>query len=141
MLLGILAILAVVLTVALFATRNLMLGFPATIFWAILGGHCYQESTASWDIYYLIFFASFGMAIFSMYSMYGLREQDLAGPDADKGKYFDELKEPDLRGDIDVGKEAPVDEKQGAYFDEDNPSKPSKRVERLRERARKRRTG
>ena len=141
MLLGVLAIMAITLTIGLFATRNVMLGFPATIFWAILGGHCYQESASTWDIYYLIFFASMGMAIFSMYAMYGLREQDLAGPNADEGKFFDEKQEPDLRGDIDVGKETPVDEKQGAYFDETGGSKPSARVLRLRQRAKKRRSG
>lgn len=140
MLLGILGLIAIVLTIGMFATRNLMLGFPSTIFWAILGGHCYQESASTWDIYYLIFFASMGMAIFSMYAMYGLREQDLAMPDADKGKYYDEEKEADLRGDIEVGKEAPVDEKQGAYFDENDPSKPSARAKALRERAKRRRT-
>lgn len=139
MLLGILTLIAVALTVAMFATRNLMLGFPSTIFWAILGGHCYQESTVNWDIYYLIFFASMGMAIFSMYAMYGLREQDLSEPDADKGKYFDEVREPDLRGNIDKPDGKYIDETTG-YIDETKPPKPSSRVKRLRERAARRRT-
>jgi len=136
MLLSVLAIIAVSLTCIMFLTRNLMLGFPSTIFWAILGGHCYQESVATWDIYYLIFFASMGMAIFCMYAMYGLREQDLSEPDADKGKYFDEVKEPDLRGNI--------DKPEGSYADEGkvflDETKSSDRVKGLRMRATKRRT-
>ena len=140
MLLGILTIIAVSLTVAMFATRNLMLGFPSAIFWAILGGHCYQESAATWDIYYLIFFASMGMAIFCMYSMYALRPSDLSEPDADKGKYFDEVEEPDLRGNIDKSEGKYADEQRGAFFDETKSPKPSDRIKRLRDRATKRRT-
>ena len=140
MLLGILSLIAVALTIAMFATRNLMLGFPSAIFWAILGGHCYLESAATWDIYYLIFFASMGMAIFCMYAMYGLREQDLSEPNPDKGKYFDEMKELDLQGNIDKPEGKYGDEKPGAFFDETNPGKLSKRVKRLRERATRRRT-
>lgn len=141
MLLSILAIIAVALTCAMFATRNLLLGFPSAIFWAVLGGHCYQESTIDWDIYYLVFFASMGMAIFCMYAMYALREQDLSEPDADKGKYFDEVEEPDLRGNIDKPEGAYVDEGK-VFLDEDGkPTKPSSRVQGLRERAAKRRTG
>ena len=136
MLLGILALMAIALTIAMFATRNLMLGFPSAIFWGILGGHSYLESAAEWDIYYLIFFASMGMAIFSMYAAYTLREQDLAEPDADKGKYFDEVKEPDLKGNIDKEKEGEV-----TYIDEETSGKPSDRVKRLRQRAAKRRSG
>lgn len=132
MLLGILSLIAVALTIAMFATRNLMLGFPSAIFWAILGGHSYLESTATWDIYYLIFFASMGMAIFSMYACYALRSVDLSEPNPDKGKYFDEEKEPDLRGNI--------DKPEGSYIDESKLGKPSKRVQGLRERASKRRT-
>ena len=137
MLLGILTIIAVSLTVAMFATRNLMLGFPSAIFWAILGGHCYQESAATWDIYYLIFFASIGMAIFSMYACYALRSVDLSEPDADKGKYFDEELEPDLRGNIDKG-----DGKGESvrYLDEPPKSKLSNRLKGLRLRASKRRS-
>ncbi len=140
MLLGILSIIAVALTIAMFATRNLMLGFPSAIFWAILGGHCYIESAATWDIYYLIFFASMGMAIFSMYAMYGLREQDLSEPNPDKGKYFDEVSEPDMRGNIDKPEGLYDDEQPGAFFDETKSPKPSDRIKRLRDRATKRRT-
>lgn len=132
MLLAVLAMIAVLLTIAMFVTRNLLLGFPSAIFWAIFGGHCYQESGAEWDIYYLIFFASMGMAIFSMYAAYTLREQDLAEPDADKGKYFDEKAEPKLAGI----KEEP----QGTYLDETKKPKLSDRLKALRERAKRRRS-
>jgi len=67
-----------------------MLGFPCLIFWAIFGGQSYTLSTATWDIYYLTFFASFGMAIFSAYAAFGLRtkKEELAegDPYIDEGK-------------------------------------------------------
>ena len=78
------------LTVAMFATRNMMLGFPCAIFWGIFGGYSYLQSTETWDWQYILFFASMGMVIFSLSTMYALRKKDLAGPDADKGKFIDE---------------------------------------------------
>ena len=125
-----LSIIAVALTCAMFLTRNLLLGFPSAIFWAVLGGHCYIESVAEWDIYYFIFFASMGMVIFCMYAMYALRPQDLSEPDAGKEKYIDEVNEPDIQGI--------ADKPQGAYIDE---TKPSKRVQGLRARAAQRKSG
>lgn len=123
MLLSILSVTAIALTCAMFATRQVMLGFPCVIFWGILGGYCYQQSVTTWDSYYFLFFASMGMVIFSAYAMYGLRPEDISGPDADKGKYFDELKEPDLRGNI------------------SDELKPSRRRQALRDRADRRRSG
>jgi len=69
---------AVVLTVFMFTTRQSMLGFPSSLFWLIFCGYCYQQSVTTWDMYYIIFFASFGMTIFSMYAAFVLREK----PDA-----------------------------------------------------------
>jgi len=86
----ILGILALGLTVSMFATKNSMLGFPSGIFWAIFGGANYIASTATWDIYYLMFFAGMGMFIFTIFAAFGLRKRDLAGPDADKGAFIDE---------------------------------------------------
>ena len=130
MLLSIIAITAVAFTCTMIATRQMLLGFPSTIFWAILGGYCYLESATPWDIYYFVFFASMGMAIFSMYAMYALRTSDISGPNDERGKYFDEMKELDLGGP----KEVP----QGGYLDE---NKPSARRQALRERASRRRSG
>ena len=70
---AVLGLLALGLTVFLFHTRNAMLGFPSAIFWAVFGGFCYQQSTATWDIYYLVFFAAFGMVIFTMFAAFALR--------------------------------------------------------------------
>lgn len=78
-----LILLALVLTYALFRTREVMLGFPCLMFWAILGAWFYQESSATWDIHYDIFFACMGMAIFTSYASYALRKGTLSGPDAD----------------------------------------------------------
>ena len=90
MLFAVLAFAAIVLTYAMFQSRQSMLGFPCLIFWAIMGGYCYQESTATWDMYYFTFFASFGMAIFCAFAAYGLRtkKEELAegDPYIDEGK-------------------------------------------------------
>ena len=85
-----LGVLALGLTIAMFTTRNSMLGFPSGIFWGILGGYAYQQSVTTWDWQYLIFFASMGMLIFTIFAAFGLRKSDLAGPDADKGAFIDE---------------------------------------------------
>lgn len=87
---SVLAALSLGLTIALFFTRNHMLGFPCGIFWALSGAYAYQQYTAVWDLWYLIFFASAGMLIFTIFAAYGLRKSDLSGPDADKGKFIDE---------------------------------------------------
>jgi hypothetical protein len=78
------------LTIAMFVTRNMMLGFPSAIFWGVLGGYAYQQSSATWDWQYTLFFAAMGMVIFSIFSAYALRNKDLAGPDADRVRYIDE---------------------------------------------------
>lgn len=83
------------LTIAMFWTRERMLGFPCGIFWAILGGYAYTLSEATWDIYYLLFFASaFGMVIFTILAAYGLRERrdTIAERELEKGEgdYIDE---------------------------------------------------
>jgi len=88
--LAVLGILALAPTVAMFATRNLLLGFPSAIFWGILGGFAYQQSSTTWDWQYILFFSSMGMVIFCIMAMYALRRTDLSGPDADKGKFIDE---------------------------------------------------
>lgn len=87
---SILIFIAVGLTVTMFITRNSMLGFPSGIFWAVACGYAYQQSSATWDMLYLIFFAAAGMVIFSIFAAFALRKQDLSGPDADKGLYIDE---------------------------------------------------
>lgn len=92
---------AIFLTFAMFITRERMLGFPCLIFWAIAGGNAYTLSTATWDIYYLVFFAGMGMAIFSAIAMYALREKKDAIADAEmdedsketEGTFIDESAE------------------------------------------------
>ena len=126
MILFTLAILALGLTIAMFHTRNLMLGFPCAIFWAVLGGYSYTQSTVTWDWQYFLFFASMGMVIFCLLAMYALRTKDLSEPNADEEAFFDEKKEPDLRGDVEKTSES--DEFQ-----------PSERANEIRRRADRRR--
>ena len=78
------------MTVAMFATRNMMLGFPCAIFWGIFGGYAYLQSATTWDWQYILFFASMGMVIFSLFAAFALRKKDLEGPDADRSKFIDE---------------------------------------------------
>jgi len=121
MLYALLAI-TLVLTWAMFHTKNMMLGFPCVMFWAITGGYCYTQSTTTWDIWYLLFFAStFGMTIFCAIAMYGLRTK----------------KEEQEEGDqlIDEGK----DETQ--FIDEGEPEEDiSRQVRKVRDNADRRRT-
>ena len=128
--------LAVVLTYAMFASRNNMLAYPSGIFWMIFGADCYIHSTTTWDIYYLLFFAScFGMTIFCIFAGFGLREKKDTGTDEDE--YIDE------KGGV---KERYLDETKvqadrannGAT---DAPSTPSRRTRALRQRAKARKTG
>ena len=101
-----LLLLPLALTWAMFQNKSSLLGFPCLIFWSILGGYCYQQSAAAWDINYLMFFGSFGMAIFTAFAAYALRtkKEELAEGDEfiDEGKddmvFIDEGK-PDDTGD------------------------------------------
>lgn len=81
-----------VLTIAMFLTCNMMLGFPSAIFWGILGGYAYLQSSVTWDWQYILFFASMGMVIFSMFAAFALRKRDLAGPDVDREEFIDEAR-------------------------------------------------
>ena len=117
------------LTFLMFHTRNMMLGFPSGMFWAITGGYAYQQSESEWDIQYLLFFASMGMAIFCIYAAFALRKRDLEPADGDwgdSGRYVDE------------GKDGLPKESQ-EYIDE--PSKPNRRTLAIRKRAQDRRSG
>lgn len=127
--LDVLAMMAVVLTLTMFVTRNALLGFPSAIMWAILGGYSYTLSVNDWDVPYLLFFASaFGMVIFTIFAAYSLREKrdTIADEDMEKGegKFIDEGK----------GEEH-------SESDELEESQTGERTRRLRERAKKRRTG
>jgi hypothetical protein len=102
----VLGMLAAGLTIAMFATRRMLLGFPAGVFWAVLAGFSYQQSTSTWDWQYILFFASIGMTIFAIYAAFTLRKRDLTGPDMDEGAFVDEespenLDEESSWGDID----------------------------------------
>ena len=64
------------LTIAMFATKERMLGFACTIWWAVVSGYYYSKWTIAWvDIEYFCFFAGMGMAIFTMLAAFGLRER------------------------------------------------------------------
>ena len=130
MLFGTLTVIALGLTIAMFATRQMMLGFPCLIFWAILSGYSYQQSTATWDIYYFLFFGSIFMGIFCALAAFGLRTKK------------DELKEGDAF--IDEGKDDIKfidDGVSGTDKDtvDENSDKPRRRTRDIRGRAKQRR--
>ena len=115
------------LTVAMFLSKQSMLGFPCTIFWVLWGADAYIMSTTPWgDVYYFLFFGSFGMAIFSAFAAYGLREkQDTIGDE-----------------EMEKGDSSIIDEKEkGTDIFEDEVIEPSMRTKKLRERASQRRSG
>jgi len=121
MLYALLAI-AVALTFVMFLSHQMMLGFPCVIFWAIMGGYCYTQSTATWDIWYFLFFASaIGMTIFCAFAMYGLRTKK---EEATEGNQL-----------IDEGKD------ETRFIDEGEPEEGvSRQVRKVRNSAERRRT-
>lgn len=121
----VLAVLAVVLTLAMFVTRERMLGFPCGIFWAVLAGMCYQASSVTWDIDYISFFACMGMFIFTIIAAFALKESPAYGDEEMEqgdGNYLDETPEK------------PVDDD----FSLDSGRPPTKRTTELHKRAEKR---
>jgi hypothetical protein len=88
-----LAIIPLGLTIGMFHTKNMTLGFPCVIFWAILGAYAYGQSAGPWSDwwYYMFFGSAFGMTTFSAMSMFALRHKDLKEPDADQVTYIDEV--------------------------------------------------
>jgi len=131
MLLAGLIVIATALTATMFASKSSMLGFPCLIFWAIMGGYCYQQSTATWDIYYLTFFASFGMGIFSMFAAYALRTKKEEAKEGDS--YFDEGRDRDVKF-IDE-----QDSELGAVDAESESESSYSHARTIRDRARRRR--
>lgn len=125
-----LGLMALGLTMAMFHTRNMMLGFPCVIFWAILGGYAYTESTTAWGDwqYYLFFACTFGMTIFCALAMFVLRTKKEEVAEGDE--LIDEGKD-DLRY-TDEGKS-----EEGNL----EGSGMSKRTKGIRGRAKQRRTG
>jgi len=139
MLFAVLAFGAIVLTYALFSSKSSMLGFPCTIFWAILGGYCYQQSTVTWDIYYLTFFASFGLAIFSAFAAFALRTKKEEATEGDS--YFDEGGDDDVKFIDEGGNEkGKGDSNTKNAVAEPDSEKPSQRIRGIRDRASKRRS-
>jgi len=129
MLLAGLIVIAATLTATMFASRSSMLGFPCLIFWAITGGYCYQESLATWDNYYFVFFASMFMGIFCAFAAYALRTKKEEAREGDL--YFDEGGDEDVKF-IDEGG-------SGRDTTDEDGDKPGRRARGVRERAERRR--
>ena len=129
MLLTLLIAAALTLTAAMFLSKQMMLGFPCLIFWAIASGQAYMLSAAVWDIYYFIFWGSIGMAIFSPFASFALRTKKENLQEGDE--YIDEGKD-DLHY---IG-----DEQESKNDGTDAPSESTRR-QALHERAAKRREG
>ena len=134
----VLVLLAISLTVGMFVTKQMMLGFPSAIFWFILGGYCYQQSAATWDIYYLIFFGSFGMGIFSIFAAYALRTKREDAAEGDL--YFDEGGDDDVKFIDEGGGKGGGKSKTADGEPELDDENPSRRTREIRDRANRRRT-
>ena len=135
MFLIILAFICTSLTVGMFLTKNMMLGYPSALFWAVMGGYCYGQATSKdWtDLYYLLFFACFGMVIFCAFAMYGLREK------RDPVGEGDEYPEEAAGSSEDDSQEDQEGTEEGDEFADKH--KPGRRMQELRERAKRRREG
>ena len=141
-----LAMLAMGLTVAMIISKNMLLGFPSAIFWAVLCGFMYTQSLATWDWQYLLSFASGGMVIFSCLAMYALRPQDLDPKPQDwlnSGKYIDEERKSDKKMTWTDPLDLPFDDGMGIDDIGGGPTTRhrSQRVEELHKRAARRRSG
>ncbi len=123
----VLAVIPLELTVAMFLSRQMMLGLPSGLFWAVLGGYAYTQSTTPWgDWQYFLFFASMGMVMFCALAAYGLRER----------------KDVDAEGDEAEGHELDKDfygEGKGKKPPEDGVDGVGRRSQGLRNRAAQRR--
>ena len=117
MILCTLAALAVIITCTMFYTKSSMLGFPSGIFWALLGGHSYTLSTATWDIEYMIFFASMGMLIFCIFAAYALKTKKEEAIEGDL--YFDEGGDKDVKF---------IDESKSGENEEDKPRRSARAI-------------
>lgn len=120
------------LTVAMFLSKEMMLGFPATLFWAIFGGYCYTQSEVAWgDIYYYLAFGSLlGMTVFTAFAAYGLRErrETIAEEEFEEG-------EPQR-----IGEEPGKKDETETIFSIEGEAEPSARTKAVRQRARARKT-
>jgi len=119
-----LIVIPIILALAMFYSKSMMLGFPTGMFWFILGGYCYQQSTATWDINYLLFFAAFGMGIFSIFAAYALRTKKEEAREGDQ--FFDEGGDKGVKFIDEGGKDAEDD-------------KPRRSARAIRDRAARRR--
>ncbi len=141
-----LAFLAIGLTVTMFVTKQAMLGFACAIFWFIFGAYCYTLSATPWgDIYYYLFFASsVGMTIFTAFAAFGLREKrDALGDEGDEGGMSENEnnnKTSDLPKDNENDSGTGQTSNNEELFYGERP-RPSVRTQKLRDRAKARRTG
>lgn len=134
------------LTIAMFLTKNLMLGYPCAIFWASLSGLFYAKSAVTWDAEYILFFACFGMTVFCVLVMFALRRRDISGPDDVREKYIDEGSERKTGIQLDPFSKVGEDKKDSlddefSLGDPAGNNKMNKRRQALHDRAEKRRTG
>lgn len=96
LLLCILMVVALGLTIAMFATKNMLLGFPSGIFWGISAGQLYLMWTDTGEIIYNIAFIAcgLGMVVFTIFAAFSLREKRDTIADEemenDDGEFIDE---------------------------------------------------
>lgn len=121
--LGVLTItVAIGLTAILFITRQVFLGFAAGGAWMIFGAYCYQQSEATWDIYYALgWFSMLGLMLVCILGAFAMRREDRSAIEK-----AGEMEEP-----AEVGEEEELDEFGGKKI----PS----RSDKIRARADKRR--
>lgn len=120
-----LGLLAVGLTVAMFVTKQPMLGFACVLFWAVIGGYAYTLSSTPWGDWQFLLSMSclMGMIPFCAFAAFGLRTKKEKKAEGDQWmdeggdkdvKFIDEVKdEPVLSRSASIRKRAAVRRKYG----------------------------
>jgi hypothetical protein len=132
---------ATVLTLAMFISRQAMLGFACVIFWLLFGADCIVLSVYTWDIYFTTGFgAMLGMTVVCGMGAFGLREKKDSGTDEDD--WVDEDKRVTVyHGETTAGAKQAESDDLPPDDSMDGKSQPSARTKELHNRAKKRKTG
>jgi len=81
-----LILVATILTVAMIAYKNILIGIPAILFWGLAGYIAYKSSLEQFDTSYLLFIVCMVMAIFTALIAYTFRDKKIVEAKDTKSK-------------------------------------------------------
>lgn len=122
-----LILLALGLTISTFALKSgrTILAFASAGAWVILGVYSYTQSTATWDIYYALFWLSMGMVLVCVLVPAVLREKKEEDISADD---IDEYGDKDLMADMETNRK---DKERFDKLSGSRKQRPRKRLSRF----------